>query len=178
METPAYSVDVRSILEDLGGVIALDAEAPIPVIVLGEQEFPPTRPAHIVASVTNTGAGIVASGTIDAEFNATCSRCLREFALSIVAPLEAFYVRPGEEHDLPEEQEIGLVQEGSIDLMEQMLAALVLELPFAPVHAEDCAGICPQCGADLGEGPCECEPDYSDSPFAALKSLLTPEDQG
>ncbi len=174
MDQPAYSVDVRAILEDLGANVALDAGVDLPAIVVGTETFEPSRPAHLVADVTNTGAGIVASGTIDAEFTATCSRCLCEFPLQVTAPVEGFYVARGQDHELPEEQEVGYIVEGSIDLMEQILPALVLELPFAPLHAQDCPGICPQCGADLAAGPCGCEPDRSDSPFAALKDLLTP----
>ena len=172
MEEASYSIDVRAILEDLGASIALDSEVDIPVIVLGTESFVPTRPTHVIADVTNTGAGIVASGTLDAEFNATCSRCLKDFALRVDAPLEAFYVAHGQEHELPEEQEVGYIAEGAVDLMEQIIASLVLELPFAPLHAEDCPGICPQCGADLADGACSCRPDDSDSPFAVLKDLL------
>ncbi len=167
-----YSIDVRTLLEDLGASIELDAAVAIPVIELGSETFSPTRPARLVGAVTNTGAGIVASGTLDAEFTAICSRCLREFALPVVAPLEAFFVEQGHDSELPEEQEVGYLHEGSVDLMEQILAALVLELPFAPLHAEDCPGICPKCGADLVEGTCDCEPDRSDSPFAALQGLI------
>jgi uncharacterized protein len=173
MTGPAYSVDVRSLLEDLGATIELDADVVIPAIGLGSEVFTPTRAVRIAGAVTNTGAGIVASGTLDAEFTATCSRCLREFPLRVEAPLDAFFVAEGHDEELPEEQEIGYIREGAVDLMEQILAALVLELPFAPLHAEDCPGICPQCGADLVDGPCDCSPDRSDSPFAALQGLVT-----
>lgn len=172
MSEPVYSLDVRALLEDLGATIELESEVDIPVIELGTETFGPTRPVRLTGAVTNTGAGIVASGTIDAEFTAVCSRCLREFPLQIEAPLDAFFVAEGHDEELPEEQEIGYIREGSVDLMDQILAALVLDLPFAPVHAEDCPGICPQCGADLVDGPCGCEPDHSDSPFAALQGLL------
>jgi uncharacterized protein len=172
MSEPAFLVDVRTLLEDLGATIGLDAEVVVPAIELGSETFTPTRPVRVVGAVTNTGAGIVASGTLDAEFNAVCSRCLREFPLQVSAPLDAFFVAEGRDEEIPEEQEIGYIHEGSVDLMEQILAALVLELPFAPLHAEDCPGICPQCGADLVNGPCACEPDHSDSPFAALKDLI------
>ncbi|MDO8848318.1 MAG: DUF177 domain-containing protein [Coriobacteriia bacterium] len=175
MDDASYSIDVRTILEDLGASIALDADVEIPQIVLGTESFMPTRPMRLIADITNTGAGIVASGTLDAEFHATCSRCLKEFPLQVNAPLEAFYVAHGQEHELPEEQEFGYINEGAVDLMEQMLASLVLELPYAPLHAEDCPGICPQCGADLAEGPCDCQPGGSDSPFAVLKDLLPPD---
>lgn len=174
MDEPSYTVDVRSILEDLGSTIELDADVDLPTIVLGEQEFAPVGPGRLVAVITNTGAGVVVSGSLEITFTAVCSRCLREFPLSLSTPVEAFFVAPGEDHDLPEEQEVGIIREGSVDLMEQIIASLALELPFAPLHAEDCPGICPQCGADLVDGPCGCEPDHSDSPFAALKDLLPP----
>ena len=53
------------------------------------------------------------------------------------------------------------------------MSALVLEAPFAPLHDDDCAGICPECGADLNTEPCDCasKPD-PDNPFAALGDLL------
>lgn len=170
-----YSVDVRSILEDLGATLSLDSDVDLPEVCLGTETFKPLRPAHLVAEVTNSGAGIVLHGTIDVELEATCSRCLREFPLRLTAPVEGFYVLPGHDDEIPEEQEVSYIHEGSIDIMGQIQESLALELPFAPLHAEDCPGICPRCGADLAEGPCGCEPDVSNSPFAGLKDLLPPE---
>ncbi len=173
MDDRHYLVDVRPILEDLGAIIPLDSDVDLPEIILGTEAFKPLRPGHLVADVTNSGAGVVVSGSIDAEFEAICSRCLREFPLRVTAAVEGFYVLPGDDVDIPEEQEVSYIAEGAfIDLMEQLLSALVLELPFAPLHAEDCPGICPSCGADLEEGGCDCEPVSAESPFAALKDLL------
>ncbi|MHB8761824.1 MAG: YceD family protein [Coriobacteriia bacterium] len=177
MDERHYLVDVRPILEDLGAVIPLESDVDLPEIILGTEAFKPLRPGHLVADVTNSGAGIVVSGSIDAEFEAVCSRCLREFPLRVTAAVEGFYVPPGGDVDIPEEQEVSYIaEEASIDLMEQILSALVLELPFAPLHAVDCPGICPRCGADLKEGECDCEPVRADSPFAALKDLLSPDE--
>lgn len=176
MDAPGYAVDVRSILEDLGGSIVLDSELDLPTVVVGAESFNPLEPAHLTADITNTGTGIVASGTIAVVLQATCSRCLREFPLSIVAPVEGFYVAPGHDDEIPEEQEVGPIVEGSVDLMDQILSALALELPFAPLHSDDCPGICPRCGADLVDGPCGCQPVAPDSPFAVLKDLLPPDE--
>lgn len=167
-----FVVDVRSLLEDLGASIRVDADVDLAPLELGTERFCPTRASRLEATVTNTGAGIVVSGTISAEFSSTCSRCLVEFPLPVVGDVEAFFVPHGRDEDLPEEQEFGYIEEGAIDLMPAMLAALALETPIAPVHAEDCPGICPTCGKDLNEGPCDCEPDTSLSPFAALKDML------
>lgn len=172
METHAYLVDVRPVLEDLGGVIAIDATVDLPVITLGAEEFAPRAPAVLRLQITNTGAGVVASGTVSGSFTAICSRCLSSFELPLTAEVESFFVQHGDEADLPEEQDFGFIEDGSLDLMPGILAALALEAPFAPLHDPDCKGICPSCGTDLNAGACDCPPPESASPFAALKSLM------
>jgi uncharacterized protein len=170
----SYRVDVRPILEDLGGTIVVSGEVAVPVLELGSERFVPVGPALLDAAVTNTGAGLVATGTVTVSVTAECSRCLREFVTSVTGQIEGFWIVPGSEDELPEEQEYAFIQGDSVDLAPPILAALALEVPFAPVHAEDCAGICPTCGADLNDGPCGCAPEQSDSPFAVLRDLVQP----
>lgn len=172
----AYPIDVRPLLDEHGVSIPIDAEVELPILEVGSETFTPLGPARLVATLTGAGAGIVLLGTLTVTVRAVCSRCLREFPLEVSTEIDGFYVQPGEESGLPEEQEFGFVVEGSVDVMEALLAALALDLPFAPVHAEDCPGICPVCGADLNEGPCGCAPTKVGSPFAALADLLPPEE--
>ena len=54
-------------------------------------------------------------------------------------------------------------------------AALMVDAPDMPLCRDDCAGLCPQCGANLNEGPCGCgeDPDLAAfekqaNPFLAL----------
>jgi len=176
MQASPYEVDVRPILEDLGSTIEVDADVPLPPMVLGDETYPLAGPAAVSLIITNTGAGIVASGSVRADLEARCSRCLREFTLAVTGDVEGFYVTPGAEHDLPEEQEYGFVREGAVDLTDALLSALALEVPFAPLHDPGCAGICATCGVDLNVTACSCPPPAPDSPFAALKALL-PEDE-
>ena len=49
--------------------------------------------------------------------------------------------------------------------------ALVLELPAAPLHAPDCAGLCPSCGIDRNRASCDCTTEDLDPRWAALRSL-------
>jgi uncharacterized protein len=178
MNPASYLIDVRDLLEDLGATLQVDARVSVPDIVLGLDSYTPVGPAHLVGTLTNTGAGIVLDGTVNVVVTAVCSRCLEEFPLPVAGEVEGFYVSHGHEHDLPEEQEYALIGEGSVDVMDAVIAALALAMPFAPVHADDCPGICPQCGADLAVDPCECGPDLSSSPFAALADLLPGEEEG
>ncbi len=43
-----------------------------------------------------------------------------------------------------------------LDLREDARESLLLEIPIAPRCREDCAGLCPKCGADLNLGLHEC----------------------
>ncbi len=168
----SYRVDIRPIAEDFGAEVPLDAEIVLGTVVVGDETFVPLGPGLIDARLTQTGAGVVLGGTLRVTVQAVCSRCLREFPLDMSVELEGFYIEPGKEDELPEEQEYAYIEDGSVDIAEALVTALALELPFAPLHAEDCKGICPRCGADLTQGPCSCGPDTSASPFAALADLF------
>lgn len=173
MET--YRVDVKSILEVLGESIEVSDALPMPAFDVGDEHFALREPVRFSVTLTNGGTGIVAIGTITAETLATCARCLVEFPLTIQAEVDGYYIRPGDTENIPEEQEVGEIDsEGYVDILPALMSALILEAPFAPLHADDCAGICPGCGADLNTDGCECAsvPD-PDNPFAALGTLLS-----
>jgi uncharacterized protein len=165
-------IDVGALLENFADTVTYEGDALLDPIDLGAEHFAPVTPVHVVAELTFAGSGLVANGTASVDVQTTCSRCLQEFSLPVRAPLEGFYVKPGADHDFPEDQEVELIRDRSIDLYPALHAAVVLELPFAPLHDPDCAGICPACGVDRNETPCSCERDLADSPFAALQQLL------
>jgi uncharacterized protein len=43
-----------------------------------------------------------------------------------------------------------------IDLTDAVREEVALTAPMWLLCREDCAGLCPTCGADLNEGPCAC----------------------
>ncbi|MGL1930190.1 MAG: DUF177 domain-containing protein [Desulfotalea sp.] len=47
----------------------------------------------------------------------------------------------------------------------------VISVPAQILCSNECKGICYSCGVSLNYKPCQCEEDYSDSPFAVLKKL-------
>lgn len=168
-------VDVSKILDVRAATIELSGELEIGDLTVGAEEFVAKGPASYSVTVTNCGTGLVANGRIELPVTAICSRCLCDFATKIEGEVEGFYVHPGHDEDVPEEQDVEYISiDETIDLGPALLAALILDAPFAPLHDENCAGICPTCGADLNEGPCECPKGDipAEHPFAALKSLL------
>ena len=147
-----YRVDVKSILDNLGGTIEVSDALPLTELDVGDEHFAMREPVRFDVALTNGGTGI--EGVVD-----------------------GYYVEHGHTENIPEEQEVDeLDAEGYVDLLPEIMEALVLEAPFAPLHDEECAGICPECGADLNTEPCGCAsaPD-STNPFASLGTLLETE---
>lgn len=172
-----YRVDITSILDDLGASVEVSDTLPLTSLDVHDEHFEFRSPVRFEVTLTNGGSGIIASGTVVADAMATCARCLVEFPLTIQADVEGYYVEPGDTEDIPEEQEYGEIDvHGHVDILPAVMSALILEAPFAPLHAEDCAGLCPTCGTDLNTEACSCA-DVSDAenPFAALGTLFKEE---
>lgn len=72
---------------------------------------------------------------------------------------------------LGEEIETGWFQGQELDLAAFFHEILALVLPVKPLCREDCAGLCPRCGADRSGEPCGCREVEPVSPFAVLKRL-------
>lgn len=171
----SYKVDLSTIREVTGAQLHVSGSVELPPLTVGDETFTFTRPVDFDATLTNTSAGIVASGEVRATVTAVCSRCLEPFESPLTGEIEGFYVPGGRQEGIPAEQAVEPVSEGRVDLMPAILTALAVEAPFAPLHAEDCKGICPVCGADRNVEECGCEPEAVASPFDALKGLF-PED--
>jgi uncharacterized protein len=174
-----FPVDLAGVLEALGNTMTVSDTIELDDVDLGAEHYSFSSPARFSVTFVNAGAGnIVATGTVDVDARATCVRCLCEFDLAVSAPLETFYVLPGREDQIPDEQEYEVIHENRVDLYTSLEQAVSVELPFAPVHDEACLGICPVCGCDRNETPCSCETIPSASPFAALESLLPRDEDG
>jgi uncharacterized protein len=172
-------VDVRSLLGSLASTRFVTDAVDMGEVILGDQDYLFLEPVLFEVTLTNTGGGIVADGTARAQVRTQCVRCLCDFSVEIVAPVEGFYVMPGREEEVPPEQEFGLIVDGvRVDLEPAIRQAAILELPFAPLHEPECLGICPICGADRNVDPCACPPQTVPTPFSALEGLVQPEQEG
>jgi uncharacterized protein len=168
----SYPVDIAGAIDALGSSVIVSDEITLPAVDLGDEHFEPQGPATFEVKITNAGAGLVAQGQVSALMHVVCARCLVRFEYQANGAVEGFYVAPGDEADLPEEQEFEHVRDGRVDLEPALVQALVVDLPFAPLCSEGCRGLCPGCGADLNEGDCGCRGTDDTHPFARLGELL------
>ena len=72
---------------------------------------------------------------------------------------------------LGDEIEAGWFRGDEIDLGSFFREVISLALPVKPLCNEECAGLCPQCGIELGKQKCDCQEMKSNSPFAVLATL-------
>jgi len=173
MET--YPVKIAELLDSLGNSMPISDSFTLPSLDVGDEHFEMLGPVTFDVTVANTGTAVIAYGRVSVPVTAQCRRCLCDFPTTIEGDVEGFYVYPGADDDIPEEQDVEYIDpDGAIDLMPALMSVLVLEAPFAPLHDEECAGICTECGTDLNTGSCSCPTGSGeDHPFAALKALAS-----
>lgn len=124
-----------------------------------------------------TNQGLLVDGWVDLTVELACNRCLDQFQQRLHVPFtEQYYptVDVVTGYALPpfDEEEIFPIDDHHhVDLTEAIRQHVLLELPMSAICREDCAGLCPQCGKNLNDGPCDCEPEV-DSRFGVLQQLL------
>ncbi len=132
--------------------------------VLGSK-VPEDAPVQVEVHLESLNEGMVVKGTAEAPWVGECRRCLRPVEARLSSPLLEVY----EAH--PTEGETQLLAGTEIDLEPVAREAVLLELPLAPLCRDDCAGLCPRCGADRNEAPCGCSTDEPDPRWSPLEGL-------
>ncbi len=128
--------------------------------------------------------GILVTGQLDTVLEVSCNRCLEPFDLPLSFELEEEFhpttdlVTGAHLPVADEADEATLIDEKHIiDLSEVTRQALLLALPTIPACREGCKGICPQCGQNWNEGPCDCPTEVIDPRWNALRALLDSSDE-
>jgi uncharacterized protein len=114
-----------------------------------------------------TGDAILATGTVTAEWEGECRRCLGPAAGIVVADVREMFDATGET------EETYPWRGDQVDLEPLARDAVMLELPLAPLCSEECAGLCEVCGANRNDNDCGHRPDTTDPRWAALDELRT-----
>jgi uncharacterized protein len=119
---------------------------------------------------TSSVDGIVVHGTIGTPWRGQCRRCLIDVDGVATSEVEEVF----QQH--PSSDEAVEIVGDQIDLAPIVREYVLLDLPEAPLCREDCAGICPECGADRNTTACDCDTAPVDDRWSALEGLrLDPE---
>ena len=125
----------------------------------------------------HTGGEVRVKGRIEVTMEADCDRCLAKAQFPIDAPFDLFYepnsaVEGADEIAIDEGQaEIGFYTGAGIELEEILQEQVLLMLPMHRLCSEGCQGICPFCGKNRNESPCECSAVPADDRWSELKQF-------
>ena len=133
--------------------------------------------ARLSGSIRRGARGYHLEGRIAAAVDLACDRCLATVPWSID---ESFAVELQPATALTDDEEIGLdagdldvtfVEGDVIDTEDVAVEQILLAMPMRVLCRDDCAGLCPSCGANRNEpDACRCEPE-SDPRWEALRGL-------
>jgi len=121
--------------------------------------------------------GYYLSGRLDYAQGLACDRCLGKVKESVSIAFELLILvyqgGPKAAEQELEEQDLNVVHvEGDeLDTTPIFMEQLQLNVPMRPLCKADCAGLCPQCGANRNEGACGCDNRRVDPRWEALAVL-------
>lgn len=152
-----------------GGVVPFQVSLDLSGEVFGGCR-PVQEPVIAGGQVRNTAGVLVLTGTVRTTLHGVCDRCASEFLREVSFPMRAVLVAGLEKEEDADEWTF-LLDDNSADLDEIVKSVFVLSMDSKMLCREGCKGLCPTCGKNLNDGPCDCHPEQ-DPRFAVLKRLL------
>jgi len=177
-------IDLRALEIAPGEARALDVPMPPSRVTIGGHPSDLRVDGdHATLEATHTHSGWHLRVRADAELAGPCWRCLAPATVRLRGDLSQFSAF-GRSADAPFDEDLDCEYLEGDDLDAEAMArdALMEDLPSIVLCRPDCAGLCPNCGADRNTTSCECRTDEGDPRWAALRGLagrLTePDDAG
>ena len=161
-------IELLQLLKHEGATVSLEDVSFSPEeLELSREDAVLSEPVTVTGSFVNLGSDVIsfdARGTYLLQLE--CARCLKRFSRRY----------PFEIHEIFREKEDweNFLADGLIDVTAIVREGILFGMESRYLCREDCKGLCPQCGQDLNEGACRCEPE-PDPRLSVLKTLLKDE---
>ena len=156
----------------------------VPAAALERDEILSLSPISWSGTIGRLDSGFLMRARLTYEQTLACQRCLGSVTEPVDEEVELLVLRhePGadaEEREL-EEKDLGVlvVRGDELDLQPILFEQLQLNVPMRPLCREECAGLCPTCGADLNQGRCRCANETVDPRWAGLAVIRDRLDDG
>ena len=133
-------INVKKLQENKELVVEEDIDAEDLDIDIGIMHFP--EPVHVKAEAWKSGEDLTVQAHIEGERHFTCSLCLEEFNNVFEKDITLHYDIKGLD---------------SVTIDPDIREEVIVDHPIRALCKPDCRGLCAFCGANLNEGPCDCE---------------------
>jgi uncharacterized protein len=117
--------------------------------------------------VDNLESRVLVSGEVTASGDAECDRCLESFPVTFPVPVEILILR---DTGMEDEADACTIHQktGEVDLSGALRESVLLAWPQKLICREDCAGLCPHCGANRNDERCDCTVEETDPRWEGL----------
>lgn len=124
-----------------------------------------------------TTRGILLRAKLRVEPEFECARCVKTFITPVDLDIDELFAFARDPVSLAaielDPDELHLEDEQYLDASEAVRQYEVAARPMRMLCRPDCAGLCPRCGRDLNDGPCNCAADDTEPAWSALAELAT-----
>lgn len=133
-----------------------------------------TRPldaVHVEGRFSTAGNGrFYFSGRFSGAVTLECRKCLVEVTREVGEEAH-FLFAPSGDPTTEDDPDVFTYDPGAhqLDLKPAVREGWLLSVPGFVECREDCKGLCLKCGADLNQGPCDCEPATTDPRWDSLR---------
>jgi uncharacterized protein len=147
------------------GDVAIELEP----LELGGQRYTPVPTAPVGAlAITRLTSGLLFELAFDVALEGPCMRCLEQAAVELSVRTREYQASGSE---ATEETTTPYLADDRLDLSAWARDAIALELPEKILCQDECAGLCPGCGANLNVESCSCPPPELDPRLSKLAEL-------
>ncbi len=162
--------DIRSVVAK---AVQVNAEVSPDDPIWKQGDPVPQGPLRVSGRLSAAGAGkFYWHGRVSGDVTMPCRRCLADATVHVQDEAHVIFAEAGSEET--EDPDVYELEERAnrIDLRPAVREQWMLNVPSFVECREDCKGLCPTCGKDLNEGPCEC-PQSRDTRWDALRRIQT-----
>lgn len=154
--------ELEAVFNNDGAVLALDYDYDI-------EDASVATPVHVKGEIFNKTGIVSLKAKATFDYSTECALCCKPLIRHATIPVH--HVLLTELHDEDFDDLYVQIENMRLNVDELVTEDIWLAIPARFVCREDCKGLCPQCGADLNDGPCGCTKTI-DPRLAALSQLL------
>jgi uncharacterized protein len=162
------SFDIRT-LESTAAQVDADRPADDPIWIAADTR--PLDAVHVEGRFSSAGSGrFYLSGRFSGAVKLDCRICLTEVSRQVSEDAH-FLFAPADDPTTEGDPDVFTYDPGAhkLDITPAVREGWLLSVPAFVDCREDCKGLCLKCGADLNDGPCECEPVTTDARWDSLR---------
>ncbi|MBE3582885.1 MAG: DUF177 domain-containing protein [Limnochordaceae bacterium] len=163
----SLTVDVGRIRDVVGASLSFAVRAPAAELLADRADLHWRGEVEAAGQVINEEEILHVVGSVQAQAEALCARCLAPVPVTLVSPLDEEYRSsraagspfPGKTRNF--DGEVRSYRGDELDLTEPAVEAIWVAVPLRTLCRPDCRGLCLQCGKNLNEDSCACQPPTS-----------------